>query len=932
MLQYKGIEPTSLGEGINLVTGAHKYTGAIESKMIDDEGNSGIIAANSEYEDIASFTSTKTDTTSAYKIKYEGAAAVSYGLLKGKAKIAYETAKANASSDGTIHKIVGMVRKKIYHLPYSYRHGEPNNISREKTAQILLSSSSALSKSIAEINQATGLRRRQCIAEFYQEYGTHVVTSVTKGYIGYYEMTLTFIGSQEEKSTSFAKSVSASYAGFTSVSGGYSKADSNTFSQGDYRYESRTYVSPDNKETLETLSTLKADIDNAIKAAKEVFEFKNVAINIEKLNYPTFPDVEIDQEAKEEAKQRRSLKKKMENNLNILFENTNKVNAELKKIKKEQSPENRRKVIEEIRKILENSIKPILDQFLSGGDYSELSLSRKNSNKIQKARMLYDKLSENANITTEELDELNQSLDDLEKAQEKAAAQAEKAQEQKDKIVFSNWLKNIYYPEQKGECNSFNEWFEKQTLEGIKGAQKEWEKTLKKSGLIEKEPLTENSQHYDPEQLFEQERIGLRSLQTSQIWQSNVLVHGTAPMLSKTEGSSSLSDLTTLDYDIVPWHEIFLELTFVPADDYKNVFLAKACSKFNDFLETRIYLKFVKNILQESKKLDEYYTEDEPLENQITEILKNWYKALTEENQSSVSTLILIEDRRYDIATEAGVKNLESKIDEIIQKSKMVKSDWYKCVQKLKEIGLIKPYGALFATAKKGQEKKDGEFSNEKLRIANIDQYMGKMFPCGPSDICTQKMLEKMTEAAPPYKRKTFGQQLSEITRGNIPLSAVIPLVTENSKEDLDKVTEIFIYLINTGSTMPLVTSLTLSTENKNTPTEPVYCVHDVANITFASLLYYENMSTIYITGSQAKDKELVDCLYSQQILKEPCPMERESFTTTGSYDVVLIPINSYIMTSFDSSLSKDKHPMMTLCYGNFTSLPTTLFKLMFGE
>lgn len=492
--KYNGLGNMQLGSGVDIRTGKIKYTGTKEKLMLFN-GEIGYHTTAELYEDFTKFNSTKLTDKTASKSKASGSASVSYGIAKASSKLSYERYIAESNADGTIHKSVGVVKSKTYFFPYDYgdNGGDINETARLETAELILSSSkhifnkisdirnliAELKKNTAEIARSNNLQEDELsqklsqkarletslsekINKFYHEYGTHFVSSVTKGHIGYFSMTFSYTGNKSELSSSMAGSVSVGAIGFASAQGGYSKSDAESFSKDQYSYESETYVFPNVDATFNSLNKLKEEVDKSISSAKSNYDFSNTTIDKTKLTYPELPDYpKIEEVDKEVSKQRASLNSKMINDLGQLRVNRLRFNEAPKTVEQKA----RLEILAEINKILL--------KFDAHGEYISLSLSRDQVDEVNKARVISQEGS-NGLVAVEN------ALKDLEQSER---IEKERMESQKqDKTRFSKWLQQHHTSLTTPNKPCFSEWLKQLSAEDVVAFRQDWMREMEVLG------------------------------------------------------------------------------------------------------------------------------------------------------------------------------------------------------------------------------------------------------------------------------------------------------------------------------------------------------------------------------------------------------------------------------------------------------------------
>ena len=895
-IHYRGLGDVQLGDGVDIQQGKIKFTDVDDTKMLID-GKPGFKTGSSTYEDFAKFHAGKSSEQSASKWEAHGGASVSYGLVRASAKYSHEEQNAQAQDTGTITKTVGMVRKRSYYLPYDYGEGDNNETARSKSAELVLAGSEAVSEWIQQIRAAEGNDKIGLINGFYKEYGTHVVSSVTKGYIGYFNMFLKFTGSQKKSSTGNAGSASVGYVGLTSVEGGFSMADSDSFSTESWEYESQTYAHPDSTETLNSLKAIKGEVDATVQAAQDKFNFGNVKIDASELNYPTLPDApKIPEADKEASKELATTKKQMKKDLGTLKTKT----SDYQKLQKSDPEGNKQKMLEIVKEM-----SAILEKFDTYGDYSSFSLSDDEAATVKSARAICD----GADLSPTEL---QNKLDQIEKEKQEQKEQREK--EKEDQVLFSAWLKK-YHQENyanEGWSASFSNWFDTLTAADIAKYKDMWKKEV---------DLTRISSELKAPQM-----------------KKNVAGKKQAHLLKSAEEENKdvnpFTELATLDYNIVPWSEIFPELNFRLSDNSMDLIKIKLYEQLNDYLGDLEYLNLVCEKLNDTADLTDLLYQDEE---KTTEI-KGLYDNLVDTEAKDLSSnnekvTISFNGKDYDISDSDSLSSLTKAIDTLTNATAMKKSAWYGVVKRLKAEGLLHPCGVMLAARPKGS----GNAKTWEL------EYGG----AGTINAMGERYFGGHTRSGYPYRgdgsSKSFGRQVAAYSSKDTSkwnsysssLCSVLPLVSNNSKVSKDWATNIY-FLNEMGRDINASYFEGTHKIDSNNKPQSIYLKNDNLKDGKPN----DNEGVFKVKSTERDDlkwnkriktgSDRYQDYFNNHKLAESSRVESLYKGDINEIEFSLVPMTSYIMKDYDKA-SKNAQTM-NVYYTSGRNLPGRLYMQLFGE
>ncbi len=886
-IQYKGLGTIHLGDGLNIQTGKIKYTDSDESLMLLDQ-KYGYKFAGESYEDFSEFYAGKSNKQATSKSEAHGGASVSYGLARASAKYAHEEQEAQSISNGCITKTVGVVRKKTYYLPYNCgENGDTNETSRIQTAELLLAGSPAVADLIKKIRAIKDDKDRQAlIFSFYREFGSHFVSSVTKGYIGYYNVLLEFKGDQSLSSNSNAGSVSVGYLGLGAVEAGFSNADSETFSKTSYTCSSRTYAFPNSKETLDTLERLKKEVDDNVARAQNSFDFKNSPIDMSKVSYPNLPNTPaVPQEDKEDSKAKSETKKKMKADLSILSNKT----SDYLKLKEKENAQDKDKLT-----ALLSEITSILLKFEAFGEYSDFSLSSSEFNTVEKARTVRDSQDLSAA-------ELKEELEKVEKAKKEKEAQEKIAKE--DTVQFSAWLKK--YHEEHIESEKlppiFSDWFKGLTAAQTAELKEQWENEIMKpipQAILTLDNLNPTSRKF-------KESVANSSPQNNV--KASVISTGYDTQVNP------FTDLATLDYNIVPWSDVFPELSFMLSDNSMDIILIKLYKQLNDYFSDCNYLNLVSRKLLYTKTLIAMQTQDKPTKQKLEQLFKDLVNC---SQYNSDLKPVIFGGNQYAMNTFESIMSLSAEIESVINKTSMMKSNWYIVVKKLKEMGLIKPCGVMLSSQSTvSKDEWQLMYGGARTLFA-----MGEYYDGGFS---------KNTLSYNKLKGdRNFGQQIADYSKSCSTLTTLLPLVSETSEIKDSWITDIYFINesgndINNNPTDSRFANsinpsqcISINNSNSGNLNEAVYDVRNTKNKED-----FSNYFTLFLNGN-----EHMSCFNNSEILKSK---KVNSLSTNKKIKYSLVPITDFIIDSY--VLSEAKPITMNVFYSSGNNLPFRLYNEMFN-
>ncbi|RMB12221.1 hypothetical protein [Eilatimonas milleporae] len=415
-------------------------------------------------ETLAKLISTSEKSSSGSKSEKFGGVKASYGLLTAGLSLAHASETNKAESFGSVYRLVGVARTYrealLYNPADETRASGPETDDAKLAAAMVEKAAPQISELLAQIraldlaihniemrgkssdsDAATAgggdagsdgtaaadtsqshedtlkalsdkkLRKARLVSQFYKRFGTHVVTAVKKGQMGFLVLELQQKSNAAAEASSLAMQAEAGYAGVGAVSGGYKKAEQSEIKTSQYDVNYKIVTNPHNVSIEESLKNALSVINTAVKDAAS-FNLNTVEISPIKdaLKPPTMPT--IPDSARQNAKDRRlSLVSK---NQDIQALKTL-VTSELKALESAPSPREY-KVGTEAQTAMQTIIAKIND-----GNYID-----KNGDRVSLTAEDVDLLKIAGKLLAQNAMELSgQAFDDLFEKAEQTAAQGE---------------------------------------------------------------------------------------------------------------------------------------------------------------------------------------------------------------------------------------------------------------------------------------------------------------------------------------------------------------------------------------------------------------------------------------------------------------------------------------------------------------------------
>jgi hypothetical protein len=706
------------------------------------DANSVIDVQPSMYEDYSRYTHTAESSVKAEKKNIKGGMGLSYGLYSASIKFGLEKAEELTNASFSVEKSAGFLFSQKSSLLVDADPGRkitPNNI--KLTALALMQAIPGLRDAIEKIRNAkSSAMRNEALLEFYANFGTSTITSVTRGYVGYHQVTLT--QSSQAGSASSGQSYDVGFsAPFVSGGATFNQASASQFNKSNWNFSSVTKMKPYSEAQKTMLDSIFKAMDAEIKSQNEMFDIsKVVSTDKSEVRFPDIStmDYKPNPELIEKLDKQREVRAGMADDLGNLQVELDVLKELVVSRDAAADLEEKKELNTVISSTIINSspINVLLEKFRktpASGGYLGLALTSEQSALLSLANQEILALRRNINTSADKI----KSLEKASTANQIANANAAK---QKDKLDFTNYLKSEWSNEPVTDRPTFKVWFDKKTAEEISQYSSAWKADLEKNQLVSPDAFEQ-----PPQQL--KKRMVLRK---------NMLARRKKMERSDDEPGK----MAVLDFNIVPWSIIFPELTSKVIETDVDLVKSKLVQKLNSYTMIRSYLLRISS-LDSTPVLNEMYIQSNGVANELNELLaaiKNTYDSSTD------ASVIRYANTDYNVITD--VKKLEDLIDKKINTSSMGKSEWYRIVHLLYQKGFLQPQGALFVVQ----------------RMENFFDWkpeVGKHIIYSPTDVPVPSSY-RMSEYS--SVNKNYGQQLARsVSRKNQKILSVLPLIFANS-------------------------------------------------------------------------------------------------------------------------------------------------------
>lgn len=660
------LENMELGWGFDTVTNTPINTSvdqtllfSLEDQSSEDKFMSSINIGTSKYSAYTSYVGGAQSHNKNEQFNISGGAGANYGFYSGSIKAAYASSDSFKNSGSSVTKMAGIKEERKYSLPVDGGETRPQSI--YKTNASLMRASKEIRNAIIEIRRAQNpMIKNELIAEFYQSFGTHMISSVTKGYIGVHVVTLT----ENESSTETGSAISGSgkFSG-PGVKGeiNSSKEKAEVFKKSNWNFASNTVTYPSMPEVRSSLEAAYSGIDTQMQGMAGVIDLTQLKAG----DPPQIKAPEI---------QAMDVTPSVEDKRAILEEKKLLKAAQFDLIKLKADTEHIRLLIDAKDKgALESQLMesaPFMQRltlFTPGGKYDELN--NVNLKEIErKVVMLAFEAETKARAIIEGDSSTLFKLDRLEEFNEDVNLRNESYKANNNIIAFSNWLKYKAYPNNT-QHQPFEDWYEALDLHQVIKYKKQWISDLESRKMIDS-------------------REANNLLRGSKA--NHVKLHKNKFAHNKLKNNSDSKEVATFNFSIVPWATVFPELIPEPFDNSSSILTDKILKPINSFLEDRSYLDLVTKISGD-KDLSKMQYNDKKFLSDMQTLVTDVKKALLTNDTDP----IMFEGKSYDLDNDDDVDNFAAGLTNYLSSSSMYRSEWYKEVKKMKDAGLISPTGSL---------------------------------------------------------------------------------------------------------------------------------------------------------------------------------------------------------------------------------------------
>lgn len=679
-----------------------------DSTIGDAPPASVIISEAPTYHDFIDTVGNSDANTNEQSSSFSGGMGASYGLYSASVKAGYAEASLSKSAQLTIKKRAGVVVSKAQYLPLDASRKDYSPKDRTRTAEALLNGVGGLRDAINNIDKQTDpYLRRIAIKEFYQNYGSHAITSVTKGYIGYHNLTLTqkTSGGSSSSNLSTQSSFSSPY-----VKGEFSseQTEASAFEKANWDLSANTTVAPNNSEMYNQVMDIYKSIDDELKSST-IIDFSSLGkaeignkIDTNKFNFSRM-NVTPSPEAIKEFNASKNNAKFMTADIDAL-KDLNDLIATTIAERDSATPEVKVELNKKL-KDLDIRLSSFLSKFDSGGTYASLTLNTKDAPVVERANLLHNTLT-----STTTSSDISKATADLNKEKERIKKEQGQQKKNADKIAFSNWLKTVIYPREKKDSQTVAQWFATLKPADISTFNEEWKVALEKEELVDKDAFAQvhqnnaiqfNNTQFNNTQFNKQNSLRKINFNSNGIMRLSQQTNKIKKLTLEADGQP-----VVIDFNIVPWSEIFPELSSTALDNSGVMMQSKLMQQIDDFMLDRSYLQMVINVDKTNPgALSQIANADAGL----IDVLGDLYNKLKELGSSENVQTISFNGIKYDMDDISQAAKLSIALEDLMNNSKMKKSSWYKVVSVLKSKGIINQYGALIGIHKGNPYNETGE-------------------------------------------------------------------------------------------------------------------------------------------------------------------------------------------------------------------------------
>ena len=667
---YLPLDRVELGWGYDPATNSVLPINLIEpSKLFAKDGSFEVITEASQYNDYSTYSQDISISTGQNSQTFDGGIGAGFGMYSGSLKAAYASAQSSSTGSLVINKAVGLAGTVRTHFPLDYK--KLTDVEKVNVGYaIYQNAGDSFQNILNEVRNAPNdMARAMAILAFYQNYGTHFVSSVTKGYMGVINVQLKQTANQEisDKKGSVAGAFSSP---FIKAEANYSQSSASAFEKSNWEYSAKTFTTPDDSNINTSLTNLMSTLTTEIAAQEGKLSFdklKQAQSDLAReIKLPDLRDlnVNVDKSAQDQAKKNKALASLAENDLNSINKLRVGIVALVEKRDATVDVEQRKTITSSIKAQLEPNSNFVskLKKFDLDSEYSTVILTLPQKAVLAQAQQLYDDLSFSIDSPSEDILNAQKLIQQAEESRNLAEQAAKERQNkiQAHKVSFQNWLEEVVFKSSQTGV-SYKEWFDGLSLQQLQEYGVQFQKYLVKEGYAPAVP-----------------EVMLKSIHNHKqnTHKANLLKNDDTLLPA------------TLDFDIVPWAIIYPELNssseFISgASDLIKI---KILKNLNRIVDMRSYLLLCANNTN-SATLNRVYTND----------TISGFKAIINLVSSFdfASNKVKFKGANYDISDPQELSQLEARINETITNLSMVKDipNWYKVTDKLLSSGLIAPQG-----------------------------------------------------------------------------------------------------------------------------------------------------------------------------------------------------------------------------------------------
>ncbi|MFA0132298.1 hypothetical protein AB4440_08325 [Vibrio splendidus] len=540
-----GFDHLKVGYGIDPANNIIKIETNYDRSKFISRGNLILDVGSSLKKEYSDFNAGAHVNAEKHASAISGGVGLSYGLLSAQATAAYSSSSSNEGGSVSIDKQTGLMGYYKESLPFDPAKDMTQGTTvQEDTANAILNAMPGVREEINDIRSAYGERRKALVKKFIRNHGTHVITSVTKGYYGQYSATFSRDLNSGSESEGYQASISAKGWGAALHSEGSSESGQ-SFSKEGWDFKSATQAYPDWDKVTNRLEGLKSELSSEINSSNDFYNLSeaanSAAIKTSLTNMPAVPTDKItpDAEFVSQYKEQKTTRLTAEKTIDEMLVRLASIERSLEN-SSEQS--GNQKVKNDLAYMDEN-----LKKFEPGEQFSEVTLDNKYEIKLSTVKRsntyLHSKLDSD-DVTSEGLPEVS-GLGESERNE---------VVDNQEEFVFESWLKEQLKDE---DSDSFSD-LSQEELSNYRNA---W--------------LGQDEHDFD--------FVSANSVP------SNIILNSTQlPLLASSEDETP--QMVVLDFNTVPWALLFPELGGIGIDNYQNMAFNNILIQINDYLNMLEYL------------------------------------------------------------------------------------------------------------------------------------------------------------------------------------------------------------------------------------------------------------------------------------------------------------------------------------------------------